>query len=319
MFEVKFIDKYNEDIEDLILDSSYLPYSYFDCIDRNLSEEYLREYLKILLNNNGNLVAVLKKDNRTMGLTVLEYLSWDSDHFGYACGGIHILVPSLEYSKQANIISHLLKKVLSVARERRYKFLSLKCNSNFSPLIHTLEKLGFLLMDCELILALSDKTPLHYEGHYRIEVLKNTNFDELSKFADVYTLSRFHSDPNIPKQKAEELWRKSIINSCQGFADEVIVIFDQKKPAGFITCMDDKVSMKIFPKKIRSFFLVGVAPEYQGKGVGKCLMQYAIKHSLKSTDLIETETQSMNFAALSLYQVSGFRIVSSKFSFHKWL
>lgn len=70
---------------------------------------------------------------------------------------------------------------------------------------------------------------------------------------------------------------------------------------------------------MRSFFLVGVAPDYQGQGVGRELMSVALAHSLPVTPLVEVETQSRNQAALALYQRVGFRIAASTYAFHRWL
>ena len=305
-------------IEEVAKVVQYKPYYYFRTLPPECLHAYLVRYLMAKSGSANSTVMIARDGHAGVGVTILQDLPWDTEHFGCRCGRVEAFVTQSVYSIQREVLDCLLQGVLRIAQEQGYSFLWTKRDSGFFPLIHTLEEKGFRLMDCEFTLVYGGGTPADVDKHYRVEITRNQRVPGLEDFGSIFS-GRFHSDPKIPGGKADGLWRKSIVGQCEGFADEVVVLYDNTKPIGFVTCKDDKLSGQIFPHKVRSFFLVGVSPTHQGRGVGRELMQAALKHSLGQTTLIEVETQLRNQAALALYQKSGFRIATSEYSFHCWL
>jgi GNAT superfamily N-acetyltransferase len=65
--------------------------------------------------------------------------------------------------------------------------------------------------------------------------------------------------------------------------------------------------------------LVGVAPGYQGKGVGKGLVQRALQWCVEQDfPRVEVVTQGRNLQAQRLYQSCGFQIERTELWYHKW-
>lgn len=294
-------------------------YRYFRTLPARYLHAYLSRYLMAKSEDADSTVIVARDGYAGVGVVILQDLPWDSEHFRCRCGKLEAFATQSAYSAQREILDALLQAVFRIAQEQEYAFLWTKCDSGFFPLIHALEDKGFRLMDCELTLVHNGVVPLDVDTRYHVEIARNHRVPGLENLGSIFAHSRFHSDPEIPADQADGLWRKSIIGSCEGFADEVIVLYEDTEPIGFVTCKDDKLSGEVFPNKVRSFFLVGVSPACQGQGVGRELMQVALRHSLRQTPLIEVETQSRNQAALALYQKSGFRIAASEYSFHCWL
>ncbi len=297
----------------------YAPYRYFPILAPDRVSLYLARYLAGKVAEPGTTVMVARDARDEMGVVILQDLPWDTEHFGWRCGKIEAFVTPATYAAQERLVQAMVREMVDMARTQGYAFLWTKCDGGFFPLIHTLEGEGFRLMDCELTLVHRGGPIPEIRPRYRVEIVRNREVAGLDDLGGLFSLSRFHADPRIPDDLADGLWRKSIANACRGGADEVVVLHDGDRPVGFVVCRDDRLAGELFSRPVRSFFLVGVAPGYQGQGVGRELMRAALGRSLATTDLIEVETQARNRAALALYQGSGFQVVASEYAFHSWL
>ena len=296
-----------------------LPYLHHRDVDRGLAHRYLMRWLDRAVTANESVVLLAEAEGGERGIVVLRDLPWDTAHFGWRCGRLSIFVTRAGYAVQRALADALLSAALDLARARGIVFLWTKCSSDLFPVLHALEEQDFRLMDCELTLVYEGEWEGEASTRYRVEFIRARRVAALEELGELFTLSRFHADPRIPTELVDGLWRRSIAEACQGSADAVIALYDGTRPAGFVVCKDDALAGEVFPWRVRSFFLVGVAPDYQGQGVGRELMSVALAHSLPVTPLVEVETQSRNQAALALYQRVGFRIAASTYAFHRWL
>lgn len=308
-----------DEIQEIAKGTEYKPYAYFKEISCERLDSYLARFLARRCVANETTVIMARTGSVSAGVAVLEHLPWDTQHFGRRCGRIEVFAAEGGYSLQWEVADCLLQGLLDCAKEQRYGFLWAKCNAGFSALIHALEGNGFRLMDCELTLIHSATLPADTGGGYYSRVTRKEPVPGLEQLGTIFRYSRFHSDPKISRDQADGLWQKSILDQCEGFADEVVILYDNAEPIAFVSCKDDELSSEVFPEKVRSFFLVGVSPKHQGRGAGRTLMHAALERSLAQTTLIQVETQSRNEGGLALYQKSGFRIAASRFSFHCWL
>ncbi len=299
------------------------PYSYFRTAPAERRREYLLRYLGAKLTAGGCTAIQVNDDSGNRILGLLHDLPWDTEHFGRRCGKLEFFLAPAGRCRAAypgELPDRLLSTILAVAADNGYSFLCMKCESDSFPLIHALEARGGRLVDCELTLTWNGKVPsADVNPRCRVEVLRRQRCPDPEGFAGIFSQSRFHADPMIPTERADSLWRKSILNAFKGYADEVVTLYEDAVPVAFAACRDDELTMELFPQKVRSLFLVGVLPGKQGMGMGRTLMHAVLEHSLDQTTLIEVETQSYNGAALALYQGSGFFVAASRCSFHLWL
>ncbi|WP_186756190.1 GNAT family N-acetyltransferase [Echinicola salinicaeni] len=91
-----------------------------------------------------------------------------------------------------------------------------------------------------------------------------------------------------------EYFKPLILNQYLGLVDLACVRNENGMPLGFIGVAEDKVEMLF------------VHPDVMGKGIGKLLMDHAIKH-LKSN---KVDVNEDNKQAVGFYLHLGFRIVS---------
>jgi len=121
--------------------------------------------------------------------------------------------------------------------------------------------------------------------------------------------SRYHRDPAIGSDKAITIWKQSITEHCQGFAQETAVISLNGRSAGIAT-------INLAPGTAR-LHIVGVLEWARGRKLGKRLLRaVAARHGL--TRSITVEAHAENKAATALYGSAGFTPQSYFEVLHFW-
>lgn len=127
-------------------------------------------------------------------------------------------------------------------------------------------------------------------------------------------LSRFALDPEMPLGTADRMYGIWIRRSLAGeIADAVLAARDaQGHTAGIATVAREQGNGVIG--------LVSVAPEWQGRGVGRALMNAAGAHFARAgIARVRVSTQTGNAAACALYEASGYTRTETTHVVHFWL
>ncbi len=126
-------------------------------------------------------------------------------------------------------------------------------------------------------------------------------------------LSRFGTDPKIPKKIFHRLYHAWIKNSVTGAAaDRVLVVRDKNKIIGMVT-----LSSKNGRGDIR---LIAVDSKCRGKKLGTKLAYAALKYFIKKGYAkAQVVTQKANLPACHLYKKCGFRLEKIDNFYHFWL
>lgn len=125
--------------------------------------------------------------------------------------------------------------------------------------------------------------------------------------------TRFYFDRHFPRPLCDELYATWIRNSCQGYADTVLVAEVGGQPAGYISCHVDRAA------RTGTIGLVGVSDRVRARGVGTALVQASLAwFHAASADRVMVITQARNVAALRLYERCGFLTEDVRLWYHKW-
>lgn len=126
--------------------------------------------------------------------------------------------------------------------------------------------------------------------------------------------TRFFQDPRFPAERREALYDEWIRRSCQGYADEVLVVDSGTDDAlGYVSCHmePDRTGGRIG--------LVGLDPRSRGRGIGQRLVNGALswfaEHGARKVTVV---TQGRNVPGQRLYQRCGFLTESVRIWYHKW-
>lgn len=233
-----------------------------------------------------------------------ELQRFDTDHFGWKAAKITSIVTS-EKSQETK---HHVQELIDDLQKNEITYAVYRFNAANFPLIHALEESGFLLID-GLIALENDSFVSDITDNVSIREAKQSDLNALQEIAkDVFTLTRFYTDPLIPVEKANSLYAKWIENSLRGEAADMVLIYEEAgEILGFITL-----------QKEGHIPLIAVSKQAQGKGIAKKLIKGAYTYFHEwGVEKIAIETQSINIPALRSYQSCGFKITNSYLTF-RW-
>ncbi len=239
----------------------------------------------------------------------LEYLPWDTDHFGLRVG--RLCVPSLEES--------VVVPGLAQAREQAYELVYLigPAGAVLSP--EVAEQYGAHFVDRKL----TYRAVLGEIAQQPLTAAKLEQYPQGPACADLLTLalaagkfSRFFIDRRISRYHAEQLFAAWVDKSARRLlADCVIVARIPETPDRIV----GMVTMTVVDG-LGKIGLLAVAETARGQGVGTALVVAANSwmrdHNAKAAEVV---TQAANPGANRLYRRCGYRISDVRDVYHCWL
>lgn len=172
------------------------------------------------------------------------------------------------------------------------------------------EASGFRFTDIRV--ELRRRTGLLYPASF-VRAARPEDTETLAAIARVsHRVTRFYADPQLPDDRCDDLYETWIRQSLDGWADTVLVVEDEGRPAGYVTVhVDGETS---------SIGLIAVAEPARNRGYGGALVRAAVGHGLKrgATDM-SVVTQGRNIAAQRLFQSCGFRTSATAVWLHSWM
>ena len=239
---------------------------------------------------------------------LITKLEWDSGFFGFN-------VAFLSCMHLTDNIMHRIEKFIKRENIRLAEYL---CNCHNAESVRLAERFGFHFVDVRLTFRCgTDRKDLSRKETPGLNVRLSLPADkpELVKIArNSYVDSRYYFDRNFTQQQCRQFYEDWIVKSMDGkFDDVVLVAALENKVAGFI-------SLKKQFRDTGKIGLVGISPEFQGRGIAKNLIVQAFNwFSAQRVPSVEVITQGRNYAAQRLYQSAGFRTHTVQLWYHKWI
>ncbi len=237
-------------------------------------------------------------------MKIVEYLPWDSDLFKKKIG---------KYTIDSEKDKIEFKEVLDIAHKKGFE-----CIYVFDP-YNFIADVKITGTDITLV---DTKINYHLPILSSTEILNSSNFSRIentNEYTQLYELafesgkySRFKTDSHFSNQDFKRLYQKWIDNSInKKIADEVIGYFIENQMVGMITLQEKEGTVQIG--------LISVFPKFQGRGIGKELVKYAILYAVqKKAYFIEVSTQLLNKPACKFYEKIGFEPKELTNIYHIW-
>jgi dTDP-4-amino-4,6-dideoxy-D-galactose acyltransferase len=127
-----------------------------------------------------------------------------------------------------------------------------------------------------------------------------------------FAFSRFHLDPAIGLERANEVKRQWARNACRGRASAVYVARQQDTVTGFLAVLESKSGAGTDA----IIDLVGIDAGHQGQGAGRALSRMFIDQWRGRADRLRVGTQISNIPAMRLYESIGFRAAETAYVLH---
>jgi GNAT superfamily N-acetyltransferase len=128
-----------------------------------------------------------------------------------------------------------------------------------------------------------------------------------------FRFSRFHLDPRIPLEIANQIKHDWILNYLlQKRGERLWVATVDGRAVGFLAVIAGNDAGRAY----RAIDLIGVAPAYQGQGIGQALVAFFVDFYKDRSDFLQVGTQIANLPSLRLYPKFGFSLVKSAYVMH---
>lgn len=171
------------------------------------------------------------------------------------------------------------------------------------------EDAGFRLVDVRIELG----RPAAGDERSSLRPARDDDLPVLRELARAnHRITRFYADPNFPDERCDDLYGTWISRSFEGWADAVLVAELEGRPAGYVSCHALEWGWG-------SIGLIGVAPDAQGRGLGRALVEGAVVWSReRGLERVMVVTQARNVPALRTFEGCGFRTDDVGLWFHRW-
>lgn len=274
--------------------------------------------------NDGGAWIVVEQ-NHVRGFGCFRKLPWDSQQLRMTAARIDYLIAAGSYNEQRSVKEMLLEELLVEAQNVGVWHMSARVDASDLSSLHVLEEAGFLTVDGLLTFALDLKEPSAVEPTNDFEIRLATAEDAPETAAlgrTAYVYDRFHADPFIDRELADELYANWVQDSCDGkAADAVLIAEDQSGLLGFVTCkLPSDIGSNAANSRRGTIVLVASASHARGRGVGYSLTMAALEWFRQSgCETVDVGAQLSNIPAARLYQMCGFRLRATSVSLRRLL
>ncbi len=177
-----------------------------------------------------------------------------------------------------------------------------------------LSNAGFAVIDTAMTLDWAGLQPAVAAATVQVGPVQPHQASALVTIAEsCFLWSRFHLDPQLPRRMANLIkrrWIENYVNGSRGSALYAAVL--DGEVAGFLAVIESTVN----GVPAASIDLVGVAPQFQGRGVGVALVDTFLRDWEPRAKALRVGTQAANIRSLRLYESRGFRISESNYVLH---
>lgn len=227
---------------------------------------------------------------------------FESGIFGRAVGRL-----DLARAGDAGALSEDLQSAVRAWRKAGQWLVSCRVPEGSDSVIAALKSAGFLAV--EVLVTL--ERPL--DGDLpNVEAPEPMSPEDAGACVEIarqaFVHDRFHADPRIPKDGADELKAKWIENSFAGRADKIVVIRERNAPVGFCAC--------VVRDQLPAIDLIATVPHMQGRGLGRRLVAGALAVYADRAAVMRVGTQAFNERSIRLYSAMGFAEVSRAHTLH---
>lgn len=195
-----------------------------------------------------------------------------------------------------------------------------KIGSTRIDLVRQLSALGFYVVDVQVTFGLDKAVEPRNLAPAARSSCRIGEFHPAQREAvlaiakSCFRYSRFHLDPLIPPETANQIKHDWILNYIlKQRGEHLWVATVAGRPAGFLAVIAGEEA----GRRYRAIDLIGVAPDYQGRGIGQALTAFFVDFYKQHSDFLQVGTQIANLPSMRLYPKIGFSLIKSAYVMHR--
>ncbi len=275
----------------------------------------------------GNALFVEEEKGVLVGALLVESLVFDSELYGFPMARINFLLAEGEYEQEKEIKNRLLQRCFQWCRENGIKHLSACALPDEMSKIHALEEHDFYMVAglSTFLIDLKKYSNPSKENSVLIRPFQKSDLDPLSELSRVSFgnpkdwLDKAHADPNLPKDKSDELYVRWFQNCCNGTqAHQVLVADVEGKPAGYIALKLEEGLTQACGARAGNVPLNAVSPEYRKMGIYSSLVRAGLDWYSGQVDWVSIKTQVTTLAVHRTWLKLGAHMSSVEYAFHRF-
>jgi len=263
-------------------------------------------------------LGLFDSNGKIHGGISLYFSDWDTQHFGIRVGKTDFLLfdEFVELKDRLKFLRDFRKKLSNL----KFQVVFLRHALSDSKTIIALSKTGWFFADILLTFHRNlNSLFLEFRGDLPIRV-REAHKEDSNSISNLarrsFSISHFHSDPNLSHALSNELYAKWSISSLSEPLSKVFVAEDSETICGFIVCSVKSLTNEVCYGVID---LIAVDQNKQRMRIGKLLLTEALKWLSSQVSSVYVGTQATNIHAVRLYESNGFKLVNSEATFHLWV
>jgi len=229
-------------------------------------------------------------------------IPWDSGHFGFPVARV----------EGHRLTAESARDVDAWCREHRIRCAYFLADLDDHQTLRVAQAQGFVPVDLRMSFEKHlAQAPVSPEAGAGIRPAVPGDLPALCGLArQSYVDSRFYFDPGFGRDKADELYVRWVEN-CFRSGETFFVAEEENRLAGYLVAQLTAAAARIS--------LLGVAPQAQGRGLGRRLVEAALRWlEGQAARRVGVITQGRNLRAQRLYQRCGFVVRQIQLWHHRW-
>ncbi|MCX6646426.1 MAG: hypothetical protein NTY09_08730 [bacterium] len=271
---------------------------------------------------------VARDESRAVtGFAGVQILDFDTAVLGVPSGKIPFCVVGSSarehYETSRATADALVGSILDWFREKGIVFTNIRTAALELPLIHALEKYGFYLIDNGMTAIYHKDSVTRYEkGSYDIRLFAGKDLPTvLDIMKGAYTNDRFHQEPHIPYEKAEELYQLWIRRIATDPHDQEWLLIAERKGQikGFLQYENNKEFTEATGMGLFSYGPAAVVRDRTALGAYYTLLSFAVDDTvMRGSDYGMTRIPFGIQAILKMTLRFGPSFMTNDLTFHHW-
>ena len=284
-------------------------------IDKSVADKATVNYAENLLSTMHS-VGIWKNDE-LLAFVVGSIPQWDSDFFGYDSYVVRHV-----WSDSNESLNTLLKELNEQLRSWNIRYAYAKLPTAAKTTTRAFERVGFEMADLRVTFnrKLESEKPFPTNiGELVFELAGKEDVELMAELCkEVSKVDRFHGDPNIPEELADEIYYKWVINGAAAGKESVKCLVDGKI-AGFHMSYPEKAIQTEGSMPLSISDIMGVYPEFGGRGIGTGLFvnYFALAH-MRGQKSVIAGVHVDNIISMRLHEGVGFKAVHTEIGLRKW-
>jgi RimJ/RimL family protein N-acetyltransferase len=310
---------YSNNLTRLVSSSTSNPFLFWPKVTREKATLYLIK--AILEGDKHGRSFFFEKGGRIFLYFQVQYLDWDTKHFGYKCGVIKnfYIDEEINFDEIDEIREQISLKFQKYLNVEKFRFLSADIASQSKNGNYFIQSLGF-----RFILNWIDGIwiPKEFEQENSDISISKILPEEVNLFSKIaassyYKEGRFYSDKNFDLLKVDALYEELVKNSY--LYDDIVLSYRiGNNPIGLFVCKQIKSYEDFNNLKVAHLRFLLVDPAYRGKSYGYRIFRATLAYLKIKSDLITTGLESQNLISMNLHAKLGFRFNYSHNAYHLW-